>query len=207
MLEQLLEQLPTTPQLTSYSITAIVMPGIAIPSNNNAEPSIPIEQSPDLSSLAGLAAVNDIPVLRTKDCNEDKLPEDLTQLDADIFLLACFPLKLPRNIWQLPKLACWNIHPSLLPEYRGPSPIHWQLKNKEKNTGITLHQVAETLDAGDIVAQSPYSMPSDVSSTSLDSWVAVNGINLFMQALLDYRNNKLTKTKQIESEASYFPYP
>lgn len=189
------------------SMLAVVMPGITTQEHPVSGISVPVRQSPDLSSLSGFARTHQIPVIRTADCNNDLLVNRLSELNADIFLLACFPLKLPKTLWQTLGVACWNLHPSLLPKYRGPNPMYWQLKHNERSTGITLHEVTEVMDAGNIVAQKPVPLPKDDSPASLDAWVAENGVDLFIETLRHYRQGNIKTIHQHETDASYFPCP
>lgn len=85
--------------------------------------------------------------------------------------------------------------------------MYWQLKNNERNTGITLHEVTEVIDSGNIVAQKPVPLPKDDSPASLDAWVAKNGVDLFKKTVSHYQSGNLKKIKQEESRASYFPRP
>lgn len=85
--------------------------------------------------------------------------------------------------------------------------MYWQLKNNERNTGVTLHEVTETLDAGNIVAQRPVPLPKDDSPASLDAWVAENGVDLFIHTFRHYRQGNIKTIRQDEADASYFPCP
>ena len=190
------------------SIAAVVMPGkkATMRDASNGFP-VAVEQVVSSSSLAGLAAAHDLPVLAVSDLNDHRLTEELLKLGADILLVACFPWKLPRAIWHEQRSGCWNLHPSLLPRYRGPAPLFWQLHYRERNTGVTLHEVSEHLDAGDIVAQASRALPTNTSAAALDEWVAEVGVDLFVKALDHYRRGCLVTSPQNEAAASYFPRP
>jgi methionyl-tRNA formyltransferase len=101
----------------------------------------------------------------------------------DYLLMACFPYRLPPTLTQWPRRACLNLHPSLLPAYRGPDPLFWQLRRGESHTGISLHHVSQTLDAGDIVAQQAVPLPDGASREQLDTLLATRGAALFCQLL------------------------
>jgi methionyl-tRNA formyltransferase len=77
----------------------------------------------------------------------------LATSDSDLFLVASYGKIIPREIFELPKRKTLNIHPSLLPKYRGASPIQSQILNDEKEIGVTIMQIEETMDTGPIVAQ------------------------------------------------------
>jgi methionyl-tRNA formyltransferase len=191
------------------SIPAVVMPGFAALANTHQAFPIAatVAQPANRLGLAGLAAAHDVPVFRVRDINDPQLIRRIGELMADILLVACFPLKLPRSLWQLQPCPCWNLHPSLLPKYRGPAPVFWQLDNRERNTGITLHEVSERLDAGRIVAQKSLPIPGSKSTAALEEWVAECGVDLFLETLAQHRRGSLTAIPQDEAAASYFPYP
>jgi len=202
---RVLEQLLRNDELC---VRAIVMPGIATPRSTDTIDTgaiIPLERPPDSSSLAGLADARQIPVIRTPNGNDPAILTRLARLDADLYLVACFPFKLAAAIWRLAGKACWNIHPSLLPKYRGPSPIAWQLQHEETDTGISLHEVSDQLDGGDIVAQQSIRLPAQTDADAINQWIAEHGIELFIRALSGLQNGTLATTKQDESAASYFP--
>ena len=189
------------------SISAVVMPGFAAQENVHQEFPVTVKQPINKLGLAGLAASHEVPVYRVLNINNHCLLRRICELTADILLVACFPFKLPRTLWQLERVACWNLHPSLLPKYRGPAPVFWQLCNRESNTGVTLHEVSEQLDAGRIVAQKSIPISISISASELEEWVAECGVALFLEALARYRRGQLTAMPQDEATASYFPQP
>ncbi|MBN1688176.1 MAG: hypothetical protein JW893_03675 [Candidatus Omnitrophica bacterium] len=84
-------------------------------------------------------------------------------LEPDLIIVATFAQIVPRQIINIPKFGIVNIHPSLLPKYRGPCPFYAVVKNKEKETGVSIHYLTEELDAGDILLQR--SLPLSESDT------------------------------------------
>ena len=87
------------------------------------------------------------------------LETTLSKQPSDIFLLACYPQFLPQRITSMPTIDCINIHPSILPRYRGSNPIFWQLRNGETATGVTLHQVTDEIDGGSILSTQTLEYP------------------------------------------------
>ena len=189
------------------SVAAIVMPGRAKIRDADDGFPVAVEQAASSSGLVGLAAAHDLPVIAAGDLNDHRLTRKLPELGADILLVACFPWKLPRTLWHGQRSACWNLHPSLLPKYRGPAPLFWQLRYSERKTGVTLHEVSEHMDAGDIVAQASQAFPTNTSAAALDEWVAELGVDLFVKALDRYHRGCLVTSPQAEAAASYFPRP
>lgn len=94
-----------------------------------------------------------IAVLNTKNINDDRGRAFLAGLNPDVILLANFNQKLSLSSIQLPKLACLNIHPSLLPKFKGVDPVFAALSAGEKTLSVSLHHVAAEFDTGDLMAQ------------------------------------------------------
>lgn len=189
------------------SIAAVVMPGVAVRQRTGPQFPVAVEQPEHRFGLAGFAAARGVPVLRVTNIHDHRLVQVLSMLAADVLLIACFPFKLPATLWQAPRLICWNLHPSLLPLYRGPAPMFWQLRCRETNTGVTLHELSDHLDAGNIVAQRAFPLPATTGVVELDEWVAECGVKLFMEALEQQRRGCVTATPQDELAASYYPGP
>lgn len=163
--------------------------------------------SADPASLAALAESHRLAVTRIASANDPQLPGALNALAADVVLVGCFPWKLPASIAALAQRACWNLHPSLLPRYRGPAPLYWQLREREARTGLTLHEVTGRLDAGAIVGQRPLALPAQRDGATLDRWVAEHGAGLFVDTLALLRQGRLAARPQDEAAASYRPKP
>lgn len=93
--------------------------------------------------------------------------ERLAESGAEVLLSACWPWRLPQVVLDAFPAGAFNLHPSLLPRFRGPAPLFWQLRAGEHRTGITLHRLAGNLDSGDIVSQAEYTMDEDDTEDSL----------------------------------------
>ncbi len=107
----------------------------------------------------------------------------LAAMAPDLILVACFPHRLSPEVFRLPRVACLNLHPSLLPRYRGPYPVFWQLRAGEPATGVTLHHVSERLDAGDVVARRPVALPAGASGSEIDALLGEAAGDLALEAL------------------------
>ncbi|HEX6776817.1 MAG TPA: formyltransferase family protein, partial [Ktedonobacterales bacterium] len=83
----------------------------------------------------------------------NRLPAMLAGLEPDLIVVTGFPWKLPPALLAMPKLGCINFHPALLPRYRGPNPLFWQLMNGEPETGLTVPRMEPEFDTGPILAQ------------------------------------------------------
>jgi len=133
--------------------------------------------------------------------------EELSALQPDLILMSCFPRKLPETMFTLPGLGCFNLHPSLLPAYRGPSPVHWQCEHKVEESGVTIHKVDAEFDRGDIAVQKKISTRLCVNKMELGYKLSLLGGEAFLELLEQIEENRLVLTPQIETEASYFGFP
>ena len=125
----------------------------------------------------------------------------------DIGVVSCFPHRLHENLLKLPAFGCYNLHPSLLPQYRGPTPLFWQLRQGETETGVTLHKMCAGIDTGDIVAQQRLLIDDGISELELGRRCASSGVELVRLLLKNLPSGNLTLTCQDEQRASYYGWP
>lgn len=104
----------------------------------------------------------------------------------------------------LPSEGFINIHPSLLPKYRGPVPSMWALLNGDPETGVTLHYIGKGIDSGDIIAQKKVKIDPTISGFELHNKLMEKGASLFQKTLLAILSNKITRTKQKQKDATYY---
>ena len=102
----------------------------------------------------------------------------LDALEPDVAAIACFPWLLPRPWRDRPPRGCVNLHPSLLPAYRGPAPLFWQFRAGETRTGVTLHAVDGGADTGSVIAQEPVPFPGGIDTAGAESLTARAGARL-----------------------------
>lgn len=114
---------------------------------------------------------------------EEGIVPMLEHLAPDVILTAAYGALLPRRILDLPRLGCFNVHPSLLPRYRGPDPIRRAIINGDERTGVTIMHMTEELDAGDIVLQEETEIRSEDTFGSLEVRLAGIGATLVMRTL------------------------
>jgi methionyl-tRNA formyltransferase len=105
------------------------------------------------------------------------------RLLPELLIAACHPLRVPPAWLALPALGGWNIHPSLLPAYRGPVPVFWQLRAGETRTGVTLHRMDEGFDTGPVLAQHAVALPEGARAPEIDALLAENGAALVADVL------------------------
>jgi len=166
-----------------------------------------VEQASTGDGLDTIVRRAGIELISTPSLDDEQFIQRLIQIQADLFLVACFAKKIPVGIWRDMPQPCWNLHPSLLPAYRGPSPLYWQIKYAEPDSGLSLHEVNARFDCGRVVAQRRCALPAQRDKKSLDIWVSTQGAGLLYDALTLYVEGRLKSEPQNEACASYFPYP
>ncbi len=102
------------------------------------------------SPVKQFADSNNISVLQPTNLKDEGFVNELKSLNADIFVVVAFRM-LPKVVWQIPKLGTFNLHASLLPQYRGAAPINWAIINGEQKTGVTTFLIDEKIDTGSIL--------------------------------------------------------
>lgn len=131
----------------------------------------------------------------------------LKMQNIDLIIVATFNQILKKHLIDLPKLGIINYHPSLLPKYKGPSPISWVLLKDELKTGITIHKLSIKVDAGDILLQDSVEIENNEYLGSLFQKLSLLAGQM-TPLLIDRLLNKLIIPKeQIEVESSYFSKP
>lgn len=189
------------------NIVSVVMPG-EIPNNDiNELGGIPIVQNTNHSTIEQLALEYHIPVTYLQDINSRESIYKLEKFKPDYIFVACFPWKIPPDIIHLPKIAALNAHPSMLPAYRGPQPVFWQLRKGETRTGVSLHLINDEMDAGDIVLQTEVSIRPGMRGRAIDAKLGEFAAKLFLEAMRLYQLNNINPQPQSWILASYNPEP
>ena len=102
---------------------------------------------------------------------------------CDVMVVACFSRRIPRSVRALARRAAVNLHPSSLPEFRGPAPLFWQLRAGLRSVGVSLHLVTDELDSGPLIAQCMVALPTGAGGRELDTLLADAGSALLVDAL------------------------
>ncbi|MBQ1193507.1 MAG: methionyl-tRNA formyltransferase [Lachnospiraceae bacterium] len=128
---------------------------------------------------------------------------ELKKCEADIFVVVAYGQILSKEILDMPKYGCVNVHASLLPKYRGAAPIQWAVIDGEKYTGITTMKMDEGIDTGDIIETATYELKSDETGGSLfDNLMEIGG-KLMVSTLDKLEKGTATFTKQDDSKSTY----
>lgn len=144
-----------------------------------------------------------IPVFEPESLKDEDFIEELRSFQADIFVIVAYGKIIPRAIFDMPRLGSINLHPSLLPKYRGAAPVQWALINGESVTGVTVQMIEEKLDAGDIVIQKKINVTPEMNAADLYEEVLPIGAELLVKAIDGLNNSEITPQKQNEDEAVY----
>jgi methionyl-tRNA formyltransferase len=129
----------------------------------------------------------------------------LKSLDPEVIVVVAYGRILPKEILQLPKFGCVNVHASLLPKYRGAAPIQWALLNGEKETGITIMKIDERLDTGDIILQEKIKIEENDDALALTQKLFDRGSDLLLKALAQIEERRVKYSPQEEAEATNAP--
>jgi len=132
-----------------------------------------------------------------------ELFDQIKKLQPTVLIVAAYGKILPNEILEMTKFGCLNIHPSLLPKYRGPSPIQTVLLNGETQTGVSIMLLNSAMDEGDILKQDEVAINLDETYEELESKLAIKSTEMLDEILPRYVDNKIALTKQNDSEATY----
>ncbi len=146
-----------------------------------------------------------IPVLQPTKVRTDDFIESLKSFSPDLFLVTAYGRILTENVLAVPPLGCINVHGSILPRYRGAAPVQWAILKGEKETGITIMQMDEGMDTGDILLPGTIPIEEDDTAATLALKLSQLGGSLLVEALDRLRDNNLPPIKQNETKATMAP--
>lgn len=146
-----------------------------------------------------------IPVMQPKRIKTSEAIAELKQYEADVYVVAAFGQILSQEILDMPKYGCLNIHASLLPKYRGASPIQHVIIDGEEKTGVTIMQMNAGLDTGDMLYTKEIEIAADDTFESLHDKLMVVGGEAITEALPLLEAGKLIPQKQDDSLSCYAP--
>lgn len=161
--------------------------------------------SPDKKSGRGLklkksivkvfSEENKLKIFQPENLKNKKFLKEIKKLKADIGVVVAFR-KIPKELWEIPNFGTFNLHASLLPNYRGAAPINWSIIFKEKVTGVTTFLINDNIDSGDLLLQEKISIDHNENAGSLHDKLAIIGKNLIIKTI-DLFPLKFKPKKQI----------
>lgn len=155
------------------------------------------------SPVKQLALQHGLPVLQPPTLKTEEAQRSISALNADVMVVAAYGLILPKAVLQLPLYGCLNIHASLLPRWRGAAPIPRAILAGDCETGITIMQMDEGLDTGNMLLRRVCPIERADTAQSLHDKLAVLGADSILEALHLLQKNALMPVKQDDAEATY----
>ena len=149
------------------------------------------------------AVKHNIQVLQPERARDEAFVEELRKYNADVFVVVAFGQLLPKSIIDMPRLGCINVHASLLPKYRGASPIQWAVIDGCEYSGVTTMKMDEGLDTGDILLVDKVKLDKKETGGSLFDRLSIVGAKLLIKTLEGLETGSIIPEKQNEAESSY----
>jgi methionyl-tRNA formyltransferase len=189
------------PELPTHR-TSTTTAGISAPRGRP----VPLAAPPQRNARQ-LAEERGIPVLRVATLRRPDALAALAAFAPDLICVSCFSLRLPPEVLRLPRLGCVNLHPSLLPDNRGPDPLFWTFQRGDAATGVTVHLMDEGFDTGPILAQERVEVPAGVTEAQLERALATLGGALLTRTVDMLAGGTAHPMPQDDSAATYHPLP
>lgn len=149
---------------------------------------------PDVKKFALKHNLN---ILQPTNLKDESFISQLKSLNASIFVVVAFRM-LPNKVWEIPSLGCFNIHASLLPDYRGAAPINHAIINGEKITGVTSFFINENIDTGDIILQKKVEIKDDYTAGNLHDILMKFGADVALKTVSKICKNNVSTIRQNE---------
>ena len=134
------------------------------------------------SAVKDYAVSQDLKVLQPTNLKDESFLKELKKLDANLQVVVAFRM-LPKVVWQMPEFGTFNLHASLLPQYRGAAPINWAIINIEEKTGVTTFFIDEKIDTGSIIANKEVYIEKDETAETLHDKLMDEGSKLVLETL------------------------
>jgi len=159
------------------------------------------------ASIESMARHHQIPLYFVSGSRIDEYEQVILKSKPDVIIVACFPFLLPPVVFNSPAIGAYNIHPSLLPAYRGPVPLFWQFYFGDEKAGITIHEIDANFDTGKIVLQESVVLEDGLSSaeaTILLTTAATQQLKILFE---DLSVSRPTSLDQAVTKSSYYSWP
>ncbi len=155
--------------------------------------------------IKAIAQRSGLRVDQPADPNSDESVRAMRELEPDAIVVAAYAHKLGSSLLEVPKHGCINIHPSLLPLYRGAAPVNWAIMNGEKRTGVTIIRMNERFDAGEILMQKGVEIGDEETAGELSLRLSKLGSELLLSTLERIEEGTIAPVSQDEEKASRAP--
>lgn len=158
-----------------------------------------------MSPVKELAIENNIPVYQPIKARDEEFIDTMKSLNPDVVVVVAFGQILPKEILEIPKLGCINVHVSLLPKYRGAAPINWVIINGEEKTGVTTMYMDEGLDTGDMILKTEVNLDENITAGELHDKMMNIGAETLKETLKLIEEGTAPREVQNHEEFSYAP--
>ncbi|EGT5421854.1 methionyl-tRNA formyltransferase [Clostridioides difficile] len=158
-----------------------------------------------MSPVKELAIENNIPVYQPIKARDKEFIDKIKSLNPDVIVVVAFGQILPKEILEIPKLGCINVHVSLLPKYRGAAPINWVIINGEEKTGVTTMYMDEGLDTGDMILKTEVNLDENITAGELHDKMMNIGAETLKETLRLIEEGNAPREVQNHEEFSYAP--
>ncbi len=160
------------------------------------------------SAVKKYALSQNLPILQPTNLKNEDFLAELKELDANLQIVVAFRM-LPKSVWAMPKYGTFNLHASLLPEYRGAAPINWAIINGETKTGVTTFFIDDKIDTGEIILQKETEIKPNEIVGELHDKLMYLGADLVLETVDLIANGDVKTTKQPDLEEKSAPklYP
>lgn len=150
-----------------------------------------------------VALEHHIPVLQPLKARNPEFLAEIKNLNPDIILVAAYGKLLPKELLEMPRFGCINVHASLLPKYRGASPIQWAVINGDEKSGVTIMHMAEEMDTGDMILTREVVLDKEETAGSLHDKLALIGGPLLLEAMDAIATGRAPRIQQKHEDATY----
>jgi methionyl-tRNA formyltransferase len=154
---------------------------------------------PQMSAVKKYALENNLLLLQPEKLKSPEFQNELKNLKPDLQVVVAFRM-LPESVWSPPQLGTFNLHASLLPQYRGAAPINWSIINGEKETGVTTFFLEKEIDTGNILFQKKISINSEMTAGDLHDSLMLSGAELVLQTVKAIEQKTIHPQKQIANK-------
>jgi len=151
------------------------------------------------SAVKVYAEENNLKVLQPTNLKSEDFLTELAALNANLQIVVAFRM-LPKAVWQMPKLGTFNLHASLLPDYRGAAPINWAIINGEEKTGVSTFFIDEKIDTGAVILKNETNISEEETAGELHDRLMLLGAETVVETLKLLENNQVTTTIQPAEE-------
>jgi methionyl-tRNA formyltransferase len=174
---------------TGMEIVAVVIPQyhrlapVLVKPQPPGPSDLPLLSSYLQENIVHVAWQHQIPVWEVGKLTESATIDQIAQFRSDLICVVCFPYIFPKVLLELPQYGCINLHPSLLPAYRGAMPIQQIIQHGERRSGVTLHFMDEGIDTGEIISQVAFDLPAGITEIELTQRCAIAGATLLVETV------------------------